>query len=404
MPDPENSSKQESKGAKVVDPLRFSGTVSIVVTPIKYWAALSIVACSGVLGWALLGRIPEKVSGEGVISKPFKIATVSQSGYEGGVITEIYVKPGSIVKRGEIVAKVRYPAQEEKVKSALNDLKIAEAEHKRQYSSNSYVGLLAQQKQSIQSSEDYLQAAVELQKSGVISKTTVRSAKQSYENAIQDLLSSEDEVIRSNANLAKLKAELEAARATRTVASDIKTDYPGKVLNVFVNIGQKNEPSGELLQMEILSGEGKETWNEESPLSVIAYFSPLQAAKLKKGQEVHVLPSNILPNTYGFILGRVQEVSILPVTKNEASGLLGSNALADSLVDARKTIQVIIGLVPDRRSHTGYKWINGSGPPSDNPALFPRIGLLADVSVITKRVPPITIGIPATKKFFGIDG
>ena len=64
---------------------------------------------------------------------------------------------------------------------------------------------------------------------------------------------------------------------------------------------------------------------------------------------------------------------------------------------------MIIDLVPDSSIPSGYKWINGSGPPSDKPYQFPRLGVTGIANVITKKVAPITVGIPALKKFFGLE-
>ena len=383
------------------DPLRYSQSVNILITPIKYWSGLAVITSIGILGWSVFGRIPEKTTSSGFITKPFLLASVGQSASSDGTYSSILIKPGDKVVKGQLLATVSFPALTQKVAEARTQLQIAKTQHESQYETSSFANYLNEQKSSLQSSKDYLTAAQNIAKTGAISETTVRNAKQSYQSSMQSLLSTQGEVIESNSNIAKLQTTLNAALTEKKEASDIRSPYSGTVLNIFRSIGQPNIPGNPLLQLEINSN-GQPPLQQKRNLAVISFFTPTEAAKLKVGQEVHVLPSNIQQNTVGNVLGRVAKISLLPITQSEASGILGSKELASELLQDDKTIQVTIYLNEDKQSPSGFKWINGSGPPSNRPSQFPRVGLEAQVSVITKRIPPITLGVPALKKFFGI--
>ena len=138
-------------------------------------------------------------------------------------------------------------------------------------------------------------------------------------------------------------------------------------------------------------------------LSVLAYFTAKDAASLKVGQSVRMLPNNVKANTVGQLKGTVNEISAIPISQAEASSILGSNVLATDLTRNNKTIQVKIDLIKTDENPTGYEWINGSGPNEKSTNQFPRIGIMGNVSVITGSIPPITLGLPALKKFFGIE-
>jgi len=142
--------------------------------------------------------------------------------------------------------------------------------------------------------------------------------------------------------------------------------------------------------------------NKQKVLSFVAYFTPTAAAQLKLNQDTRILPANVKPNTVGTLAGRIRSISTLPVTTDQVSSLLGSQSLATQLLTNGRSVQVIMDLIPSSTSGSGFKWINGSGPNSTVPSQFPRIGILGSVSVVTEYVPPITIGIPALKRFFGI--
>jgi hypothetical protein len=102
-------------------------------------------------------------------------------------------------------------------------------------------------------------------------------------------------------------------------------------------------------------------------------------------------------------LGKVSYVARTPSSSEEASSILGAKELSTELINSNQNIQVITELITDSSSPSGFKWINGSGPPINKPYQFPRMGVLGTANVITKKIPPITIGIPALKKFFGLE-
>ncbi len=383
------------------DPLRYSQSVNILITPIKYWSGLAVITSVGLLGWSVFGRIPEKTTSSGFITKPFLLASVGQSASSDGTYSSILVKPGDKVVKGQLLANLAFPALLQKVDEARTQLKIGKTQHQSQYETPSFQNYLNEQKSSVDSSKKYLIAAQGIAKTGAISETTVRNAKQSYQSSVQSLLSTQSKVIESNSNIAKLETTLNAAITTQKEASNIYSPYTGIVLNIFRSSGQPNVPGKPLLQLEI-NANGQPSPQQSDGLAVISFFTPTAAAKLLVGQEVHILPSNIQANTVGNVVGRVSEISLLPLTQSEASGILGSQELATELLQDNKNIQVTIDLEEDKQSPSGFKWINGSGPPSTRPSQFPRVGLQAQVSVITKRIPPITLGVPALKKFFGI--
>ena len=176
--------------------------------------------------------------------------------------------------------------------------------------------------------------------------------------------------------------------------STIKAPYDGKILQIFRNIDSKTEVNGTLMQISRANSD---------TLSVLAYFTAKDAASLEVGQSVRILPNNVKANTVGQLKGTVNEISAIPISQAEASSILGSNVLATDLTRNNKTIQVKIDLIKTDENPTGYEWINGSGPNEKSTNQFPRIGIMGNVSVITGSIPPITLGLPALKKFFGIE-
>ena len=167
-------------------------------------------------------------------------------------------------------------------------------------------------------------------------------------------------------------------------------------MSVYVQKGQSTTPNSALLEIDV-------NRKSEKGLSFISYFSPSEAAKILVGQSVHILPYTIKQNTVGNLFGKITYVSETPSSTEEASSILGNKELAENLVTSRKNIRVDTQLITDTSYPSGFKWINGNGPPKNKPYQFPRVGVAGKGNVITKKVPPITIGIPALKKFFGLE-
>ena len=138
-------------------------------------------------------------------------------------------------------------------------------------------------------------------------------------------------------------------------------------------------------------------------LSVVAFLTAEESAQVSKGMPVRILPSNILPNTLGYLEGVVELVSSVAATSEAASYIVGNTTLSDELTKNSRNIYTLITLLTDDDRHDGYKWVNGSGPPKGDKQSEPRIGLGASVQITNKTVPPITIAIPATKRLFGIE-
>ncbi len=98
---------------------------AIVITSPAFWIALGggFVIVLGALLWAVFGRIPVSVESQGIYLNGEGIRSVY--GEVDGIVTEIRVKEGDQVKKGDVVAVVgggEITAQIEKVKQRIEDV------------------------------------------------------------------------------------------------------------------------------------------------------------------------------------------------------------------------------------------------------------------------------------------
>ena len=377
------------------DPLRYRQTLEIITTPIKYWIILSLASAVGILIWSFLARIPQKTVSNGVFANPFEIFTLNEQEGIVGKYLNIYVKNGDKVVKDQTLAELEIPSLKENIKSAREAYEENQKLLDLEYSTNSYNSIINNQKNLVKSNLKYLEESKVYFNKGAIPESIVRAAEQTYQTSLQNLFSSQKQYIQAKGNLINLKYKLDQAISDYSQKSIIKSPITGSIQKIFKTVGQITNSGGSFMQ---ISRE-----NKFQKLSLLSFFDSKSAANIKKGQPVHILPYNVKPNSVGQLFGVVRNVSPLPFSEKDASSILGSEIIAKELIRENRSILVTIDLIENSKSPTGYKWINGPGPKSKNTNQFPKVGILATTSVITESIPPITVGLPAIKKFFGIN-
>ena len=382
------------------DPLRYQETVSVVTTSIGSWVYILSVASFGLLIWAFFARIPQTVSGGGILSIPYKIVGVPQP-QSGGQITSIDIKPNMMIKPGDTVALVNYPSLANAVLIARQTLQAAELTYTTTFNTATANNLLQQQLELVKTNQSFLKEAQQVFAKGAISRSTVDQAQQNATNALQTYNSTLSSIQQGKSNVTKAKINLRSALLTQRQQSVIKNQIYGKVIDVYPRTGNQTNSSNLFYSVLRTSENGKTSKKED--LKVLGFLDPSNAAIVSIGMPVRVLPSNVLPNTVGYISGKVTYMSELPTTTNQASYLFGDSTDATNMTSNNRSMRIEISLDKDESSPTGYKWISGSGPRQTDRDLFPKLGLVASFEIINKNVPPITIAIPALKQFFGIN-
>ncbi len=104
-----------------------------------------------------------------------------------------------------------------------------------------------------------------------------------------------------------------------------------------------------------------ETGNE--PLQAVVFVPIDDAKQLEKGMRVHVSPSTVQAEEFGYMEGKVSEVSELPPSEREVSLLLGDEALSRSLEAEGPQLEVTVELARDASTPSGFEWSSPNGPP-----------------------------------------
>jgi hypothetical protein len=100
------------------------------------------------------------------------------------------------------------------------------------------------------------------------------------------------------------------------------------------------------------------------PLQAFLFVAGEQGKQLKKGMPVHVLPSTVNAEEFGYMQGEVTSVSKFPVTEDEMFLLLENQSLLDELsTGSGDQHRVDVKLFRDPSTPSGFNWSSSQGPP-----------------------------------------
>ena len=95
-----------------------------ITTP-NNWIVIAAVcmALFSILLWSIFGAFTETASGMGLITDSAGVANISH--IAGGKVTEVYVNTGSVVKKGDLIAKIEQAAQTADTRMAMYNMELA---------------------------------------------------------------------------------------------------------------------------------------------------------------------------------------------------------------------------------------------------------------------------------------
>lgn len=404
-----------------------------ITTPLGW---LSLLAISGLLLlailWGMYGSVPTKVKGQGIILRQGGVTSVQAAA--AGKITKLNVGVGDVIQKGQIIARLGQDQlldQIEKAQLQLKNLEISFQE-KNKYGEEAASIQLKQINLDKMNLEQHIKN-LELQvKAENVLKEQQQKLKEGFEKLEKEgiisknkVLEAENEIVRIDQNISTLKLEVEKTKnqlndlllsakdITNTKTFDeltqaqeieqakleirnlqnafaknsqVVSESSGRVLEVSVREGNLVSAGGTLLLIEEVT-RGNE-------LEAVLYFSSLTGKQIEKGMDAEIAPSIIKREEYGFIKGTVLAVDKYPSTLAMVIQTLQNQALAQMLSADSAPIKVVVDLIPDATTESGYKWSSSKGP-----SITMTSGTICSAEVIVKDQAPITLVIPILKKY-----
>ncbi|OGM05760.1 MAG: NHLP bacteriocin system secretion protein [Candidatus Wallbacteria bacterium GWC2_49_35] len=396
----------------------------IVITGPRGWLALLAIAGALVtaLLWGVFGTISYKVGGTGMLIKTGGLFNICHN--FSGRLVDIRVRDGDLIKEGDVVARID---QIDTLKQIF-DLreKIAELSSQRDktllYSSDSnkknieYIEDEAKKlNDTIKSSRENLALLNEkmanqkkLVEKGLITKDTALATKQQI-NGIEESIaaaynqlkaldvkkvdtdkSRNDEIYTITVQLKDLNDNLNSLLKKYDDSAKIVSPYAGKVVQVVAVTGKALNAGEPVATLEL-------TGKNIKDIEAIVYVPISEGKLVSVGMDIRISPTIVKKEEYGFILGKVTEVSEYPVTSARMLELLANDQLVSTISQGGAMIEVKADLINDKTTVSGYKWSTEKGPP-----LKIQSGTFCDTLVTYKTERPINLVIPILRKWTGI--
>ncbi|HBC75307.1 MAG TPA: NHLP bacteriocin system secretion protein [Candidatus Wallbacteria bacterium] len=396
----------------------------IVITGPRGWLALLAIAGALVtaLLWGVFGTISYKVGGTGMLIKTGGLFNICHN--FSGRLVDIRVRDGDLIKEGDVVARID---QIDTLKQIF-DLreKIAELSSQRDktllYSSDSnkknieYIEDEAKKlNDTIKSSRENLALLNEkmanqkkLVEKGLITKDTALATKQQI-NGIEESIaaaynqlkaldvkkvdtdkSRNDEIYTITVQLKDLNDNLNSLLKKYDDSAKIVSPYAGKVVQVVAVTGKALNAGEPVATLEL-------TGKNIKDIEAIVYVPISEGKLVSVGMDIRISPTIVKKEEYGFILGKVTEVSEYPVTSARMLELLANDQLVSTISQGGAMIEVKADLINDKTTVSGYKWSTEKGPP-----LKIQSGTFCDTLVTYKTERPISLVIPILRKWTGI--
>jgi HlyD family secretion protein len=332
----------------------------IVITSPGFWIAIVGAAVITVvtLIWSIFGRLPEKISIEGIYVTSTGMHTVYSD--TQGVVDNISLSEGDNVNSDSVIISV-----------------IGEGDVEQLYAIQSRIDIINDI--SLYSTDDTVNNDT---------KNIIDLKKQLTEKTLSD--STEE---------AKATAELDAAKSLAVNAlndqlseckskmkkTDITCKYDGVISEIDVEQGSSVSAGTELFKIRESSS--------SDPNVVVCYVPVSTGKKITKGMDVIIYPSTVSNQEYGHMEATVRDVEENVATAGEMKDVLGADSLVNSFSSSGPVIAVTCEIKKDASTLSGYYW---SSPKGSDIVLTEDTIVTADI--ITDERAPITMLMPFLKE------
>ncbi len=395
-----------------------------VIRPLG-WVALTGVGLLlvTVVAWSVLGTVPEKVIGTGVLMSSGHVYSINAPA--AGMVKNVFIRNGDKVKNGQIIARIQRDDLLDQLQLAMQNLADLQEEYRSvlEYSTGNIAltekklttsrsNLEIQRMRHIKQRNAVAENVEKLQglfSEGLVTNQQLLNAKSEL-NAL-DAQIQEVELRLADLNVSKLQVTGESRQQLMTLEQ--KVDEARKNVEIL-QVSYKNQTkvvssvSGLVFEISVNKGDYVGMGStvaliepEESTVKKfqgVIYFGADDGKKIKRGMNIAISPVTVKQEEYGYILGIVTEVSEFPVTSQYIMNTFHHQGLLNSFSSIGVPIEVKADIIPDPNTPSKYKWSSSRGP-----EMTMDSGMLCSGFVTVRSQRPISLVIPMIKKkLFGV--
>ncbi|MFD0862944.1 NHLP bacteriocin system secretion protein [Sungkyunkwania multivorans] len=395
----------------------------IKVTGPRSWIGLTTIAIilTTAIAWSFWGHVKTKLNVVGVLlgGEIHEVVSTAQ-----GQLIDLKVTIGDIVESGDVIATIEQPQLSQQIEEARallseRQFELAQLTSFGSQESKLQSEFLSQQRNSIQLQiktqqkaltflNNQLKTEKDLQAKGLITTVQVVNTEQQIENAQNQIESLKAQMAQTSSQklnldfdsdqkrtllqqrIAKAERALEQLIERFDIQSNITSPYDGEVVEVLTDTG-------------IIVGQGtplfklKNQNDAADNLRGVLYIPSQDGKKIKVGMEALVAPSTVQPQDFGFMKAKVTYVSDFPITQKGMMTSVKNDQIVQGFIGMGAPFEVHVKFEKDNEAYSGFRWTSAQGP-----KVFINEGTSCIGKITVKSEAPITIVIPALRKFFDL--
>lgn len=392
----------------------------MVVTDSRGWIALAAMGflLALALAWSVFGVLPTTVEGPGILLRRGGLFSIQAAG--SGQVLSLLTAEDSVVEAGQVIGYIAQPDVATEIDLARQELEVLESRRRGEVAAQDRslritLDVLAQDSvrlvkeiESLETQVVWLRTRLQnteyAQRQGLVTGETVEGVRQQLSSAESRASAARGQLTNIpnqrigaeqewDLRIASIEQEIRATRSRLELlseqlseANEIRSPYHGRVTELMVDEGHRIAAGAVVATVEPL----------EEPLQAMI-FIPRVGAKARPGLTAHVQIFTVSWQEHGYLEGTVDHVSAGPVTVNRMDRVLKNDLLTSSLSAAGDPYLIEITL-READTPTGFRWTSGEGPRD----AVVRSGILASAKIVVDAQRPITLVIPALRKFLGV--
>jgi HlyD family secretion protein len=407
---------------RAASPEQFDHLVVITKPSDWIWAAVICLLLVAAIIWGIVGRIPTRVSGEGIlISNGDRVVDAVSAA--AGRLASVSVTVGDHVVKGQPIARIVQTDIEQKHSEAVAVLGEKQREYavlaarvqselviksqnfaKLEDALNQVTKATTQRVQfltvDVRSLEDLLAKGYTTRKNLSDRREELTSAQQRLDDTRNQILKlradktdletqRDRELRQAQFSLNEAERQVSATEESLSQNTQVISPIEGRVVEVKISTGSVLAVGTAVVEIE----------SEGNKLEAVVYIPPDQGKRIKPGMQVQLEPSTVKREEFGMMLGTVETVSDFPMTPQGMTAVLHNETLVTRFSHDGAPYAAKVVLEQDASTTTGYRWAVGNGP-----SLRLTSGTLTRAEITTRHQRPLDLIIPLIRHLTGIDG
>lgn len=380
------------------------------------------VALVAVVTWGVVGRVPTRAAGEGIlIGSGGRVVDATSAA--AGRLARIGVAVGDLVSQGQPIAEIVQTDIRQRYANAVEVFHEKERQHadliektRRELASKSqnFAKLEAAFEQVIKATSqriDFLAVDVknleDLMSKGLTTRRALDERRRELTDAQQRKEDTQNEILKlrsqkmdletqreresqtSEFALNDARRQMDAAAGQLTRNTEILSPIEGRVLEIKISAGAVLSVGTPVIAIE----------SEGRKLEALVYIPAERGKNVKLGMRVRIEPSTVKREEFGTMVGAVVAISDFPITPQGMVAVLHNENLVSRFSKEGAAYAATVSLEPDTETFSGYRWAVGRGPP-----VRLSSGTLVRAEVTTRQQRPLDLVLPLLRRLTGLDG